>query len=73
MIHNQRVGKRFCWTAGVLGKKHGEVHNILCTVKNKNESDKTITYKINIIDSVRFVSSSLSSLVNNLETLTNFV
>ena len=57
----------------MLGKKHGEVHNILCTVKNKNESDKTITYKINIIDSVRFVSSSLSSLVNNLETLTNFV
>lgn len=49
----------------MLGKKHGEVH--------KNESDKTITYKINIIDSVRFMSSSLSSLVNNLETLTNFV
>ena len=35
-------------------------------IKNEFENNKTITYKINFIDSFRFMSSSLSSLVDDL-------
>ena len=35
-------------------------------IKRELDSGKTITYKIKFIDSFRFISSSLSSLVDNL-------
>ena len=35
-------------------------------LKKENENGKTIIYKIRLIDSVRFMSSSLSSLADNL-------
>ena len=38
----------------------------LVPIKKDLENDKTVAYKINIIDSLRFVSSSLSSLDDNL-------
>ena len=35
-------------------------------VYKKNENDETIIYKLKFIDSFRFMSASLSSLVDNL-------
>ena len=34
--------------------------------KNKEEITKNISYKLRLIDSIRFMASSLSNLVNNL-------
>ena len=36
------------------------------TIKKELDNDKTITYKLKFIDSFRFMSTSLSKLVNNL-------
>ena len=36
------------------------------SIKKELENDKTITYKIKFIDSFRFMSNSLLSLVDNL-------
>ena len=52
-------------------RKHGKVHNILCTNqerkwKRQHTNKITVTYKIKFIDSVSFMSSSLSSLADNL-------
>ena len=46
---------------------------ILFSVPNKKESNKdgTIIYKIKFIDSFRFMSTSLSNLVDNLSSGTN--
>ena len=35
-------------------------------IKSKLDNGKSVTYKIKFIDSFRFISSSLSSLVGNL-------
>ena len=35
-------------------------------IKKEHDNGKTITYKMKLIDSFRFMSSSLSSLVDNL-------
>ena len=40
-------------------------------IKKKLDNDKTITYKLDFIDSFRFMSIPLSNLVNNLEDLKN--
>ena len=40
-------------------------------VKKVHNNDKTITYKINFIDSCRFMPSKLSSLVNNVSEINN--
>ena len=53
----------------MLRRKLGKVHNFFNTNKKGLKNDKTITYKINFIDSFRFVSSSLSSLFDSLSEL----
>ena len=40
--------------------------NFLVPIEKELDNDKTITYKLKFIDSFRFMSSSLSKLVNNL-------
>ena len=35
-------------------------------IKKERDNDKAITYKLKFIDSYRFMSDSLSSLVDNL-------
>ena len=35
-------------------------------IKKEHDNDKTVTYKLILIDSFRFMSSSLSNLVGNL-------
>ena len=40
-------------------RKHRIVHNFFSTNNKELENNKTITYKVNFIDSFRFMSSSL--------------
>ena len=57
----------------VLGKIP-KIQNLLCSNRKKvikidkdgNESVETISYKIKFINSVRFIATSLSNLVDNL-------
>ena len=46
----------------MLRRKYRKIYNFSVPIKN----DKTITYKLKFIDSFKFMSSSLSSLVDNL-------
>ena len=40
-------------------------------IKKEHDNNKTITYKINFIDTCRFMSSKLSDLVVNLSEINN--
>ena len=55
-------------------RKQRKIQKFFCSIKkinykiekDDNESVKTISYKIKFIDSARFMTSSLSNLVDNL-------
>ena len=47
-------------------RKHRKVYNLFDINKKELENNKAITYKTKFTDSFRFMSSSLSSLVDNL-------
>ena len=55
-------------------RKQRKIQKLFCSIKkinykiekDGNESVKTISYKIKFIDSARFMTSSLSNLVDNL-------
>ena len=47
-------------------RKHKKYLTFLASINKEPENRQTITYKIKFIDSVRFMSSLLSSLVDNL-------
>ena len=47
-------------------KKYRKIHNFFSNSQERTWYGKTITCKIKFIDSFRFMSSSLSSLVDNL-------
>ena len=47
-------------------QKQRKIHNIFCTNQKKSNEDGTIIYRIKFIDSFRFMSTSLSTLVDNL-------
>ena len=47
-------------------RKHRKVYNFLVPIKKELDNSKTITYKLKFIDTFRFMSSALSSPVDNL-------
>ena len=49
-----------------LGENTEKNMTFSVSIKKQLDNDKTITYKISFIDNFRFMSSSLSSLVDNL-------
>ena len=50
----------------MLRRKHRKVYYFLVPIKKELGNGKTITQKIKFIDTFRFMSSSLSSPVDNL-------
>ena len=50
----------------MLRRKYRKIFFFQCPLKKKNDNDKKITYKLKFIDSYRFMSTSLSNLVDNL-------
>ena len=49
-----------------LGENTEKYITFLVPIKKELDNNKTITHKLKFIDSFRFMSTSLSSLVNNL-------
>ena len=49
-----------------LGENNGKYITFSVPIKRELDNSKTITYKLKFIDSFRFMSTSLSSLVDNL-------
>ena len=47
-------------------QKYREIHNFFSTNQKGDDKATKISYKIKFIDSYRFMSTSLSNLVNNL-------
>ena len=50
----------------MLRRKHGKI-----TIKKEHNNDKTTTYKLEFIDTCRFIQSKLSDLVDNLSEINN--
>ena len=47
-------------------KKLRKIYTFLVPIKRELDNDKTIRFKMKFIDNFRFMSSSLSDLVDNL-------
>ena len=60
------VGEEFEDKFECLGKHTENYITFSVPIKKERDNGKTITYKIKFIDSFRFMSSSLSSLVHDL-------
>ena len=58
----RQLAKEFDGQLNCLGKNT----TFSVSIRKELDNDKTITYKLKFIDSFRFMSTSLSSLVNNL-------
>ena len=50
----------------MLRRKYREIFSFSVPISKELDNGKTITYKLKFIDSFRFMSTSLSSLVDNL-------
>ena len=48
------------------GRKYKEIYYFSVPIKKEFDNGKTTTYKLNLIDNFRFMSTSLSKLVDNL-------
>ena len=64
-FHHKRIGRRISRTVRVFGRKHREVNNIL-SININNINGNTVKCKMKFIDSVKFIASSQSGMLNNL-------
>ena len=62
----RQLAKEFDGQLNCLGKNTEKYTTFSVPIRKELDNDKTITYKLKFIDSFRFMSTSLSSLVNNL-------
>ena len=62
----KKLTKKFDRQFECLGENTEKYVTFSVSFKKELDSGKTITYKINFIDSFRFMSSKLSDLINNL-------
>ena len=62
----KEIAKRFEGRFDWLGKNTEKYITFSVPIKKELDNGKTITYKLKFIDSFRFMSTSLSSLVDNL-------
>ena len=53
----------------MLRRKHGKIYYLFS--KKEHDNGKTITCKINFMDSCRFMQSNLSDVVDNLSEINN--
>ena len=69
-IINQQA-KEFDGQLECLGEKTEKYFTFSVPIKKELDNSKAITYKLKFIDSFRFMSTSLSSLVDNLSEIYN--
>ena len=62
----KQLVKEFKGNFDCLGEKMEKYISFSVAIKKERDNDKAITYKLKFIDSYRFMSDSLSSLVDNL-------
>ena len=62
----KQLAKEFDGQFECLGENTEKYITFSVPIKKKLDNDKTITYKLKFIDSFRFMSTLLSSLVDNL-------
>ena len=62
----EQVAKEFKGNFDCLGENTEKYITFSAPIYKKNDNDETIIYKLKFIDSFRFMSTSLSSLVDNL-------
>ena len=61
-----KLAKEFYGQLECLGENTGKYITFSVPISKELDNGKTITYKLKFIDSFRFMSTSLSSLVDNL-------
>ena len=66
MIMTYQLAKGVKGQLECLGETPEKYITSLVPIKKKLDKNKTIMYKLKFIDSFRFISTSLSSLVDNL-------
>ena len=62
----KKLAKEFEGEFECLGENTKKCITFLVSLKKENDNGKKITYKLNFIDSYRFISTSLSNPVDNL-------
>ena len=62
----KQLAKEFDGQFECLGENTEKYITFSVPIKKELDNSKTVTYKLNFIDSFRFMSTSLSSLVDNL-------
>ena len=62
----KQLAKKFKGQFECLGENTEKYISFSVPIKKELDNSKTITYKLKFIDSFRFMSTSLSSLVDNL-------
>ena len=67
----RHLAKEFIGSFDSLGEKTKKYITFSVPIKKKHDNGKTFTYKPKLIDSYRFMSDSLSNIVDNLSEINN--